>query len=143
VRCDISFSFVQHFLRQLIYHYWSSYTEESYIPVLWTYHGYGLCWGRSWTSYRGLNGQLYLFQNSCSISARVDVPFASNFSFSRQQAKDSKGILALFLLCCSSYVVEELHLMLRIRVFTLVRQNLQETSYLVCLYQIQELSLIF
>lgn len=27
---DISFSFLQHFLRQLIYHYWSSYTKENH-----------------------------------------------------------------------------------------------------------------
>jgi hypothetical protein len=73
-RYDISFSFVQHLLRQLIYHYWSSYTEESFSLVLWTYHGYGLCCGQSWNSHRSSLGQPYFFQSPCGISAYVAVP---------------------------------------------------------------------
>lgn len=65
VRCDISFLFVHNIFSGNLFYITGHPTPKNCLsPVLWTYHGYGLCCGLSWNRHCSSQGQLYLLRSS-------------------------------------------------------------------------------
>lgn len=112
--------------------------------VLWTYHGYGLCCGQSWNSYRSSLGQPYFFQSPCGISAYVAVPLPRFLRFRVNRLMRKREFYFFSFSCRQAVVVadEEFTFYADSQPFSCLSDG-QARSYLVSRYRIQELSLIF